>query len=74
MRYVDHVFEQGVEFFKLACAQNLEGIVGKGERGTYQMMGATSWVKVKNPSHTQMEGRADLFDSRKTGGPSLVLA
>ena len=47
MRYVDHVFEQGVEFFKLACAQNLEGIVGKGERGTYQMMGATSWVKVK---------------------------
>ena len=82
VRYVDHVFEQGVEFFKLACAQDLEGIVGKWERGTYQMTGGTSWVKVKNPTYTQIEDRADLFDSRtmhpasrrKTGGPSLVLA
>jgi bifunctional non-homologous end joining protein LigD len=82
VRYVDHIHEQGVEFFKLACARDLEGIVGKWERGTYLMTGGTSWVKVKNPSYTQLEGRADLFDSltthpasrRKTSSPALVLA
>lgn len=39
----------GVRFFELACERDLEGIVGKYARGTYQADSTlTSWVKVKN--------------------------
>ena len=62
----------------LACAKDLEGIVGKWARGTYQTDGrSTSWVKVKNAAYTQVEGRADLFEgkgkARQLRPPQLLL-
>ena len=63
--HVDYLPEKGKELFDLACAKDLEGIVGKWAQGTYQTDGrSTSWVKIKNPSYSQSEGRAELFDRK----------
>ena len=66
MRYVDHIHEQGSDFFELACQRDLEGVVAKWAHGTYQTAGRTSWLKLKNPSYSQMEGRHDLFEARQS--------
>jgi hypothetical protein len=63
--YVDHLKERGCDLFRAACALDLEGIVAKLSRGTYQRDGInTSWVKVKNPHYSQAEGRHELFERR----------
>ena len=84
VRHVDHVHGTGVDFFRLACERDLEGIVGKFAHGTYQSDGAaTSWVKFKHPGYSQIEGRAELFEQRrspetrprrKAPAPRLLLA
>lgn len=68
MRYVSHIDAKGSEFFKLACQYDLEGIIGKWKFGTYRADGAkTSWVKIKNPTYSQAEGRRELFEKRNSG-------
>jgi hypothetical protein len=43
----------------------LEGIVEKWARGVYETDGrSTSWVTIKNPDYSQMEGRYELFETR----------
>jgi bifunctional non-homologous end joining protein LigD len=65
LRYVDHVRGRGRALFAAACAHDTEGIVAKWARGRYHADGATtSWLKIKNPAYSQMEGRAELFDAR----------
>lgn len=50
-----------VEILKVSSAS--PGVV-------YQTDGAlTSWVKVKNPTHSQTEGRAELFEHRRGPEP-----
>ena len=71
VRYVDHVHETGIRFFELACERDLEGVVGKFARGTYQSDGtATSWVKFKHATYSQAEGRAELFEQRRSPEPA----
>jgi ATP-dependent DNA ligase len=66
VRYVDHIVGNGRKFFELACAEDLEGVVGKWKFGTYRTDGAqTSWVKIKNAAYSQAEGRHGLFDKRR---------
>jgi ATP-dependent DNA ligase len=37
---------------------DLEGVTAKWRHGVYQVGGATtSWLKLKNPRYSQMEGR-----------------
>ena len=57
----------GNGLYRLVCEQDLEGIVGKWTDGTYQNGPRTSWLKIKNPDYTQMEGRAELFEKRSSG-------
>jgi ATP-dependent DNA ligase len=65
--YVDHVRERGRDFFRVACAHDLEGIVAKPANGRYHSDGtSTSWIKIKNPGYTQMTARHELFE-RPTG-------
>lgn len=76
--HVDYLPEKGKELFALACEKDLEGIVGKWAQGTYQIDGrSTSWVKIKNPSYSQSEGRAELFEGKGRAGkprpPELLL-
>ena len=80
--YVDHVFGRGRALFRAACKNDLEGIVAKWKHGTYQAGHGTSWIKIKNPSYSQMNGRHELFggrvDGRRAGdrhaAPRLLLA
>ena len=64
VRYVDGIPGRGVDFFRVGCAHDLEGIVAKWKSGTYQPGPRTSWVKIRNPRYSQWEGRRDLFDAR----------
>jgi hypothetical protein len=52
----------------VSCERDLEGIVAKWSKGTYQSDGrATSWLKIKNPAYSQMEGRHELFATKRAG-------
>ena len=42
---------------------DLEGIVAKRKDGLYTP-DETSWVKIRNPKYSQMEGRRELFEKR----------
>lgn len=67
--YLDHIAERGRELFRAACERDLEGIVTKWAHGSYQRDGrSTSWLKIQNPAYSQMEGRHELFASRRPEG------
>lgn len=67
--FMDSIEERGVDLFSAACDRDLEGIVGKWKQGTYGRDGtSTSWVKIKNPAYSQMEGRHELFEMRSSVG------
>jgi bifunctional non-homologous end joining protein LigD len=66
--YVDYFEARGVDLFKAACERDLEGIVAKLAIGRYEPT-ATTWVKIKNPTYSQAEGRADFFDIRTARQP-----
>src|SRR5688572_29359601 len=68
LRYLEHIEGRGVDLFRVACGCDLEGIVGKWKRGSYSSDGrSTSWMKIKNPAYSQIEGRHELFEtSRQT--------
>jgi ATP-dependent DNA ligase len=64
--YVDHITSRGVDLFSEACRRDLEGIVGKWRDGRYETDGvSTSWVKIQNPTYSQMVGRRELFETRR---------
>jgi hypothetical protein len=60
VRLVAHVKTRGVDFFRVACEQDLEGIVAKWRGGTYQSGPRTSWLKIRNPEYSQWENRREL--------------
>jgi bifunctional non-homologous end joining protein LigD len=51
---------RGHKLFDLMCANDLEGIVAKRLTDPYGPR--TRWLKIKNPSYSQNEGRRELFD------------
>jgi bifunctional non-homologous end joining protein LigD len=61
--YVDHFDARGVDLFRVVCDRDLEGIVEKRKDGLYTLE-ETSWVKIKNPRYSQIEGRHELFEKR----------
>ena len=79
LRYLDHIESRGVDLFRAACERDLEGVVGKWARGSYLSdPRATSWVKIKNASYSQIEGRHELFErpassTARQPKPSLAL-
>jgi bifunctional non-homologous end joining protein LigD len=47
--YVDHIEEQGKQFFKLAAERGLEGIVAKDGQSPYvSRLETWYWLKIKN--------------------------
>jgi len=81
--YVEAIAERGTDLYRLACERDLEGIIAKWARGTYQCDGrGTSWLKIKNPQYSQMDGRRELFEvrrdrqqrTRRISAPELRLA
>jgi bifunctional non-homologous end joining protein LigD len=55
-----HVEGEGKKFFTEICARDLEGIVAKQKLGIYKDDGS-SWLKIKNRSYSQAEGRHELL-------------
>jgi ATP-dependent DNA ligase len=63
--YADHVDGAGVDLFKAACANDIEGIVAKHKNWPYRSDGKLSpWLKIKNPMYLQAEGRGDIVKPR----------
>jgi bifunctional non-homologous end joining protein LigD len=63
--YLDHLERRGSKFFEKACELDLEGIVAKPRDSRYIVQPRrSSWVKIKNPTYSQAEGREELFEPR----------
>ena len=58
--YAQHIMQHGKSFFAEICARDLEGIVAKPRLGIYKDDG-NSWLKVKNRTYSQAEGRHELL-------------
>ena len=59
--YADHVDGYGVDFFRVICEKDLEGIVAKHRASPYDS--SAKWIKIKNPAYTQIERPHELFES-----------
>jgi ATP-dependent DNA ligase len=64
VRVVEPVAERGIDFYRVACEHDLEGVVAKWKDGTYTSGPRTSLLKIRNPHYSQWEGRRELFDAR----------
>jgi bifunctional non-homologous end joining protein LigD len=62
--YAQHIEGAGRQFFEEICRRDLEGIVGKHRGGSY-LEDKADWVKVKNRSYTQAEGRHEFLNSKR---------
>ena len=64
--YLDHIENDGVKLFECACQLDLEGIVAKRASAVYRAteQGSPHWIKIKNPSYSQAEGREELFERK----------
>jgi bifunctional non-homologous end joining protein LigD len=58
--YAQHIDGAGKQFFAEICRRDLEGIVAKRKLGIYKD-DDNSWLKVKNPTYSQAEGRDELL-------------
>lgn len=73
--YGDHIESKGIDFFKEAQKQNLEGIIAKKADSTYQTNNrSSSWFKIKTSMRQEavIAGFTEPRGSRKTFG-ALVL-
>ena len=68
--YLSHVEGAGVDLFRLACEQDLEGIVAKPAHGIYGVDG--TWLKVKNREYSQAEGRHEFFNGSRAARAAAV--
>ena len=68
--YADHIERNGIEFFRLTCEQDLEGIVAKLKHGQY----GEKWFKIRNPGYSQREGRRELFERKRSLPRQIGLA
>ena len=63
--FCDYIPADGHQLFAPACARDLEGIVAKWKYGRYVGGPETSWVKIKNPAYSQIQGRREQFDKMR---------
>lgn len=60
----------GQKLFELMRANDLEGVVAKRLKDPYGSW--VRWLKIKNPSYSQAEGRRELFDKARAPSPRLA--
>jgi bifunctional non-homologous end joining protein LigD len=70
--YCDHLESDGESLFRLACENDLEGIVAKRKFEPY-LPNQASWLKIRNPNYSQWEGREELFDHEREADPDQSL-
>jgi bifunctional non-homologous end joining protein LigD len=74
IRYSDHITNKGVDFFKEASKNHLEGIIGKKISSTYQSQRSHDWIKCKTSYRQEVVigGFTAPKGSRKKFGALLV--
>lgn len=68
--YCDHIDQDGERMFRLACEQDLEGIVAKRKSDPYLAEHA-SWLKIRNKNYSQWAGREKLFERERGSDPDF---
>ena len=66
----DHIDSNGEELFRLACENDLEGIVAKRRSDPYLLEHAT-WLKIRNHDYSQWVGREELFEREGGNDPDV---
>ena len=69
--YCDHVEGDGEGLFRLACQNDLEGIVAKRKSDPYLAEHAT-WLKIRNQGYSQWVGREELFERERGTDPDMA--
>ncbi len=70
--YSDHVAEHGEDLFRLACENDLEGVVAKLKGAPYSPELDPTWLKIRNRHYSQWAGRADLFERERGKDPDQI--
>jgi bifunctional non-homologous end joining protein LigD len=70
--YCDHVERDGEGLFRLACENDLEGIVAKRRDEPY-LSQHTDWLKIRNQNYSQWVGREELFERERETDPDVRL-
>jgi bifunctional non-homologous end joining protein LigD len=70
--FCDHVEHAGEELFKLACENDLEGIVAKHKFGPY-LQDHAQWLKIRNRGYSQWSGREKFFERERGTDPDLAI-
>ena len=68
--YCDHIETGGEQLFRLACEEDLEGIVAK-RKGDPYLPDHAEWLKIRNQSYSQWVGREELFERERSQEPSF---
>jgi bifunctional non-homologous end joining protein LigD len=68
--YCDHIDRDGEGLFRLACENDLEGIVAK-RKGDPYLPEHASWLKIRNREYSQWIGREELFERERGRDPDF---
>lgn len=68
--YCDHVERDGEGLFRLACHNDLEGIVAKRKVDPY-LPDQANWLKIRNRYYSQLIGREELFERERASDLSF---
>jgi len=68
--YCDYIDGDGEALFRLACENDLEGIVAKRKSDPY-LPDHASWLKIRNQSYSQWQGREELFERERGSDPDF---
>jgi hypothetical protein len=68
--YCDHIDHDGEGLFRLACENDLEGIVAKRKSDPYLPEHA-AWLKIRNQQYSQWIGREELFERERGSDPDF---
>ena len=68
--YCDHIDRDGEGLFRLACENDLEGIVAK-RKGDPYLPDHAKWVKIRNHDYSQWVGREELFERERGSDPDF---
>jgi bifunctional non-homologous end joining protein LigD len=74
IRYVDHVHEDGLEYYNAACVEGLEGVIAKRIESRYVHGRSSDWLKFKCSSEQEFAigGYTDPQRSRIGFGALLI--
>jgi len=68
--YCDHVQQDGDSLFRLACENDLEGIVAKHRFSPY-LPDQARWLKIRNQQYSEWAGREKFFGRERESDPDM---